>query len=83
MLAFLVRGLQQPELLVKPMKNLGARHTAYRVEDAHYDTVGQALLDTLADLFGDLFTTDAREAWAAAYTLIAATMREGAMAEAA
>jgi len=83
MLAFLVRGLQQPELLVQPMKNLGARHVAYRVESDHYDAVGQALLHTLSDMFGDLFTAEAREAWAAAYALISATMREGSMAEAA
>jgi hypothetical protein len=32
------------------------RHVSYGVKDEHYDTVGKALLDTLAHAFGDDFT---------------------------
>ena len=46
------------------LEALGRRHAAYGVRDGHYDTVGAA------------FDGEAREAWAACYGLVAATMRD-------
>ena len=54
------------------------RHVAYGVEDAHYATVGKALLWTLEQGLGDAFTLEVREAWTIAYGLLAGTMQEGA-----
>ena len=47
MIEFAVNGLDNLEQLVPTVRELGARHAAYGVEDSHYETVGAALLWTL------------------------------------
>jgi hemoglobin-like flavoprotein len=60
------------------VQRLGARHTGYGVQPQHYQTVGAAILWTLAQGLGDAFTPEVEEAWTAVYTLLAETMQEGA-----
>ena len=81
MLSTAVRGLKNPEALVPVVKGLGRRHVAYGVQDQHFTTVGQALIDTLAKGLGAEFTAETREAWLAAYSLLSTVMKSG-MAEA-
>jgi hemoglobin-like flavoprotein len=52
------------------------------VADAHYDTVGAALLWTLRKGLGSSFTPDVEDAWSTVYGVLANTMR-GAAREAA
>ena len=68
------------EELVPTIADLGRRHTAYGVTDAHYDSVGAALLWTLEQGLGNAWTADVKAAWAAAYTLLAGVMRDAAKA---
>jgi hemoglobin-like flavoprotein len=77
-LAFAVRGLDQPEALAGPVRRLGERHAGYGVQAHHYATVGEALLWTLGQIFGPAFTPDVAAAWAAAYQLLAGLMQEAA-----
>ncbi|GAB4190412.1 MAG: globin family protein [Roseiflexaceae bacterium] len=72
-----VHGLRHPPSIVAALHELGRVHVVARVEPRHYDTVGQALLDTLRLVMGDLFTPEVETAWRAAYALIATTMLEG------
>jgi hemoglobin-like flavoprotein len=60
------------------LRRLGRSHLSYGVGDDHYATVGAALLDTLAALLGDACTPATREAWAGAYGLLSAVMRDAA-----
>jgi nitric oxide dioxygenase len=78
MIAIAVNGLDRLETIVPAVQALGARHAAYGVADAHYDTVGSALLWTLEQGLGSAFTPKAREAWTAAYLLLADTMKAAA-----
>jgi hemoglobin-like flavoprotein len=57
MLAAAVKGLDRLDQLVPVVQALGRRHATYGVVDAHYDTVGVALLSTLEQGLGDAFTT--------------------------
>ena len=57
---------------------LARRHVAYGVQDAHYDSVGTALLWTLEQALGSAFTPALRSAWAAAYTALATAMKAAA-----
>ena len=50
MLRLAVNGLNRLDTLVPAVQDLGRRHVGYKVEAAHYDTVGAALLWTLAQL---------------------------------
>lgn len=73
-----VRLLDRPQSLGPVLMALGERHGGYGVVDAHYPTVGAALLDTLAAGLGEAFTPEVREAWAALYAEVATAMQAGA-----
>jgi hemoglobin-like flavoprotein len=78
MIATAVGKLDQPEVLMPVLRQLGRRHASYGVVDAHYDTVGGALLATLAQGLGPAFTTEVREAWAEVYGVMASVMKDAA-----
>jgi hemoglobin-like flavoprotein len=74
-LALAVNNLHAPEPILDAVRQLGQRHVGYGVQAGHYDTVGQALLQTLQTAIGPAFTGEIREAWVAAYTLLAGVMQ--------
>jgi hemoglobin-like flavoprotein len=78
MLTAAVKGLDHLDQLVPVVQDLGRRHAAYGVLDAHYDTVGAALLWTLEMGLGAGFTPETRAAWATVYGFLATTMKEAA-----
>lgn len=78
MIASAVRGLSNPDGLIPVLRGLGQRHAGYGVTDAHYATVAAALIWTLEQGMGADFTPDVREAWVAAYELMADTMMQAA-----
>ena len=77
-LAFVVKGLKKPDMIIPVIQDLGRGHVQYGVQDAHYDTVGAALLWTLEKGLGEAWTAEVQEAWTAAYGLIAHVMKEAA-----
>jgi hemoglobin-like flavoprotein len=77
-LGVVVASIDRLESIIPAVEALGRRHAGYGVEAAHFDTVGQALLDTLAVGLGESFKTDAREAWATAYGVLAGVMQSAA-----
>lgn len=78
MLDLAVAGLAEPQRLLPALRALGERHVQYGVHDAHYATVGQALLRTLELALGEAFTPAVRSAWTEVYGLVAKTMRDAA-----
>jgi hemoglobin-like flavoprotein len=78
MLSAAVNGLTQLDALVPVLHQLGARHVNYGVKEAHYATVGSALLWTLEQGLAEAFTPEVRAAWASAYALLSGTMIAGA-----
>lgn len=82
-LAMAVGTLDRPDDLLPRLRDLGARHADYGVTDAHYQTVGAALLETLAVGLGDRFTPACRAAWSQVYGVVASTMQAGAAQRAA
>jgi hemoglobin-like flavoprotein len=60
------------------VRELGARHARYGIEDPSYETFGEALLWTLGRLLEERFTPEVREAWSEAYKSLAAAMKESA-----
>jgi hemoglobin-like flavoprotein len=77
-IGFAVGALKKPEALLPAVQDLGRRHAGYGVVEAHYATVGSALLDTLAAGLGDAFTPEAKAAWTKTYTVLSSTMIEAA-----
>ncbi len=80
MLDTAVKLLNEPEKLIPAVQKLGARHVSYGTKPEHYDTVGAALLKTLAIGLDKEFTPGIKKAWTAVYKTLATTMIEAAEA---
>jgi hemoglobin-like flavoprotein len=78
MIGVAVNALDRLETIAPAVRNLGQRHGSYGVKASDYSTVGAALLATLEQGLGAAFTTDVRDAWAAAYRVLARTMQDAA-----
>src|SRR5262245_60457443 len=74
-LKFAIATVEQPRELQSVLESLGRRHVYYGVEGRHYESVGAALLGTLAVLLGPAFTPEVKEAWQAIYKQMADTMK--------
>lgn len=79
-LALVVKGLSAPDTILPAVEALGKRHVDYGVKSEHYDTVGKALLRTLADGLGKDFDAETSAAWTGAYSLLAEVMKKAAYA---
>ena len=73
-----VEALDDVEPLVPVLKQMGADHAGYGVQERDYNVVGAALLWTLEKGLGDAFTDEVKNAWGAGYELLASVMKEGA-----
>ncbi|HYM00912.1 MAG TPA: globin family protein [Blastocatellia bacterium] len=80
MLEVVVKGLDNLDTLIPAVEALGKRHVSYGVTEDHYETVGRALIDTLETGLGSKFTPNVREAWMAAYGLLASVMKQSTAA---
>jgi nitric oxide dioxygenase len=78
MLGTVVRCLGDVSVISEHVADLGRRHASYDVRDRDYAVVGQALLFMLHRLLGASCTPEIRDAWAAAYEMIARVMKEAA-----
>ncbi|SDA15065.1 Methyl-accepting chemotaxis protein [Methylobacterium sp. UNC378MF] len=83
MLALSVANLDKPEALVSTVRDLGQRHVGYGALEAHYESVGAALLWTLERGLGADFTPEVRAAWSETYRVIAGLMTTAGTARAA
>jgi nitric oxide dioxygenase len=77
-IATIVRSLDRLDLVLDDIRSLARRHVGYGVTDAHYASVGAALLATLAQGLGTDFTAEVRDAWTAAYEALSSTMMAAA-----
>ena len=76
-LKMVAEGIDRLPELLPAIESLGRRHLHYGVKDEHYATVGKALLWSLEQALGQDFTEEAA-AWAAAFELLAITMKRAA-----
>lgn len=65
------------------LASLGQNHQSYGVQRAHFDSVGDALLFTLAQVLGPEFSAEVRAAWVSAYAEVSAAMIRAGELEAA
>lgn len=70
--------LGQPDKLVPVLQGLARRHVTYGVQEAHYATVGGALLKTLEQGLGDAFTPEVKLAWTEVYGVLSDVMIQAA-----
>jgi chemotaxis signal transduction protein/hemoglobin-like flavoprotein len=77
-LALVVANLRTPDVLVPALQELGRKHVGYGAEPAHYDAVGQVLLESMEAIAGDLWNDELLAAWAEAYGIVSSVMIEAA-----
>ena len=77
-LAMAVDRLDRIEELVPVIEALGRRHATYGVSDAHYETVGAALIWTLEKGLGKAWSEEVKAAWTEVYVLLSKVMRTAA-----
>ena len=80
MINTVVMSLDRLDPLLGAVEDLGRRHVGYGVTEAHYDTVGSALIWTLGKGLGEQLTPAVQEAWAEAYDTLASAMKQAATA---
>lgn len=73
-LNFVIDHLEKPEVLEKPVRDLGVRHQGYGVDPADYGDVGEALVWTFQNILKDDFKDETKAVWIDAYTQIANAM---------
>jgi hemoglobin-like flavoprotein len=76
-LATLVQSLDDPDGFVPMALGLGQAHVGYGATRRHYAVFGEALLSTLQFTLEPAWSLELHEAWADAYTLLAALMQRG------
>ena len=78
MIGVAVSKLNDLDSLIPVLKSLAQRHASYGVQEAHYTTVGTALLKTLEQGLGPAFTPEVQQAWTAVYQTMAGVMVDAA-----
>ena len=73
-----VNSLDNLGPILGAVEDMGRRHVAYGVTETHYDTVGSALIWTLAKGLGEQFTPQVKDAWVETYTTLATAMKQAA-----
>lgn len=69
-----VGKLNDLDTLVPVLQQLAKRHVTYGAQEAHYHTVGAALLKTLAQGLDESFTPDVKQAWTDVYGVMTNVM---------
>ena len=77
-----VNSLDDLGPILGAVQDMGRRHVGYGVTEAHYDTVGSALIWTLGKGLGEQFTPAVKDAWVETYTTLASAMKQAAYAPA-
>jgi hemoglobin-like flavoprotein len=77
-LGFAVSSLDNLDLLMPTVEDLGRRHAGYGVTEAHYDSLGAALLWALEQRLGHAWTPAVAAAWTEVYGLLSTVMRTAA-----
>jgi nitric oxide dioxygenase len=72
-----VDGLNRLDEVGPYLVTLGSRHLRYGVRPEHFEVGGAALLWTLEQGLGEAFTPEVRDAWAAAWEVVAGAMVAG------
>jgi hemoglobin-like flavoprotein len=73
-LTLVINSIDNLPAVLPAVQTLGRKHVGYGVKPAHYQTVGAALLATLAVGLGAAFTPEVKAAWTAVYGTLSTAM---------
>ncbi|MFF5004387.1 globin domain-containing protein [Streptomyces phaeochromogenes] len=73
--------IDNPEVLVAYLKNLGRGHRKYGTRPEHYPAVGECLIGSLSRFASSVWDGETEAAWVRAYTTISQVMIDAAAAD--
>jgi len=73
--------IDNTEILVAYLQNLGRGHRKYGTRPEHYPAVGECLIGALSKYASDIWNAEAEAAWVRAYTTISQVMIDAAAAD--
>jgi methyl-accepting chemotaxis protein len=73
-LGAIVEAITSYETFAPRVRDLAARHVRYGVQTRHFQPLGDALIETLADHLGEQWSPALEAAWRRAYNLVAELM---------
>ncbi|MBO9700766.1 MAG: hypothetical protein J7604_11200 [Sporocytophaga sp.] len=74
MLNYIIRKIDDLDVLIDEVAALAGRHVKYGVKEHHYQIVGEALLWTLEKGLGDLWTSETKDSWIKTYAILSSAM---------
>lgn len=75
MITFLAFKLDRLEEVMQDAADLGKRHKAYKVPEVSYDSVYQALINTLHKVLGDEWNAETESDWHEIYLQLSQAMQ--------
>ncbi len=76
-IALVMKNLRAPDALRQPLMELGRRHSGYGVKAEHYAIVRDTLIEVLAELSGQSWSSQLTADWTEALNFVAETMQAG------
>ena len=81
-IVLVVKNIREPEKLMQPLREMGARHSGYGVQPEHYELVRDTLLEVMSEMAGPGWNAQLAGAWTEALNTVATVMQEGQRAAA-
>ena len=81
-IAILARNVMNIEAMDEPLRELGRRHLAYRVQPEHYELARKIFVETLSECAGPIWTAEHTLAWESLIARAAQLMLHGTLIEA-
>jgi len=75
MVKTVVEGLNNPQIILPAIQDLGRRHQEYGVEAEQYKMFGDLLISVVEEELGNDFNTATKKAWQKLYDLLADEMK--------
>ena len=75
MVKTVVEGLNNPQIIVPAIQDLGRRHQEYGVESDQYKMFGECLISTIEEEMKNDFNTATKKAWEKLYNVLADEMK--------
>lgn len=73
-LVLTINNIRKPDILLPVLEGLGVKHQGFGAKPEHYTVVKNVLLSVLADVAGDVWTSDINEEWDKALEFVSQVM---------
>jgi hemoglobin-like flavoprotein len=76
MVKTICEGLNNPQIIIPAIQQMGMRHFEYGVQNGHYNLFRDALMDAIKDTLGKEYTPQVEAAWNKLYSVMSENMMD-------